>query len=100
MVRSLRRPRTGAVRADDPEALVERATLSFAFLTAALQTSASDPSFLASPAFRRRAFSSSLPSDVASHGMQECSMSTKLYVGNLPYETTESDLQALFEASG
>jgi RNA recognition motif-containing protein len=32
--------------------------------------------------------------------MQECSMSMKLYVGNLPYETTESDLQALFEASG
>jgi RNA recognition motif-containing protein len=32
--------------------------------------------------------------------MQERSMSTKLYVGNLPYETTESDLQALFEASG
>jgi RNA recognition motif-containing protein len=32
--------------------------------------------------------------------MQECSMSTKLYVGNLPYETTESDLQTLFEASG
>jgi RNA recognition motif-containing protein len=27
-------------------------------------------------------------------------MSTKLYVGNLPYETTESDLQALFESSG
>ena len=27
-------------------------------------------------------------------------MSTKLYVGNLPYETTESDLQALFEVSG
>ena len=27
-------------------------------------------------------------------------MSTKLYVGNLPYETTESDLQTLFEASG
>ena len=27
-------------------------------------------------------------------------MSTKLYVGNLPYETNESDLQALFEASG
>jgi RNA recognition motif-containing protein len=27
-------------------------------------------------------------------------MSTKLYVGNLPYETTESDLQALFEGSG
>ena len=24
-------------------------------------------------------------------------MSTKLYVGNLPYETTESDLQTLFE---
>jgi RNA recognition motif-containing protein len=27
-------------------------------------------------------------------------MTTKLYVGNLPYETTESDLQALFEATG
>ncbi|HTM03827.1 MAG TPA: RNA-binding protein [Vicinamibacterales bacterium] len=27
-------------------------------------------------------------------------MSTKLYVGNLPYQTTETDLQALFEASG
>jgi RNA recognition motif-containing protein len=27
-------------------------------------------------------------------------MSTKLYVGNLPFETNESDLQALFEASG
>lgn len=27
-------------------------------------------------------------------------MNTKLYVGNLPYHTTESDLQALFEASG
>ena len=27
-------------------------------------------------------------------------MSTKLYVGNLPYETTESDLQTLFEAMG
>jgi RNA recognition motif-containing protein len=27
-------------------------------------------------------------------------MNTKLYVGNLPYETTESDLQALFEGSG
>jgi RNA recognition motif-containing protein len=27
-------------------------------------------------------------------------MNTKLYVGNLPYQTTESDLQALFEASG
>ena len=27
-------------------------------------------------------------------------MSTKLYVGNLPYETSESDLQALFEGSG
>jgi RNA recognition motif-containing protein len=25
-------------------------------------------------------------------------MSTKLYVGNLPYQTTESDLQTLFEA--
>jgi RNA recognition motif-containing protein len=32
--------------------------------------------------------------------MQEHFMSTKLYVGNLPYQTTESDLQALFEASG
>ena len=27
-------------------------------------------------------------------------MSTKLYVGNLPYETTESDLQTLFESVG
>jgi RNA recognition motif-containing protein len=27
-------------------------------------------------------------------------MSTKLYVGNLPYETTESDLQELFESAG
>jgi cold-inducible RNA-binding protein len=27
-------------------------------------------------------------------------MSTKLYVGNLPYETTEADLQTLFEAAG
>jgi RNA recognition motif-containing protein len=32
--------------------------------------------------------------------MQELCMSTKLYVGNLPYETTESDLQTLFEAAG
>ena len=27
-------------------------------------------------------------------------MSTKLYVGNLPYETTEADLQTLFESAG
>jgi RNA recognition motif-containing protein len=27
-------------------------------------------------------------------------MSTKLYVGNLPYQTTETDLQALFESAG
>ena len=27
-------------------------------------------------------------------------MSTKLYVGNLPYQTTESELQTLFEAAG
>jgi len=27
-------------------------------------------------------------------------MSTKLYVGNLPYEATESELQALFESAG
>ena len=27
-------------------------------------------------------------------------MNTKLYVGNLPYETTETDLQALFESAG
>ena len=27
-------------------------------------------------------------------------MSTKLYVGNLPYQTTEADLQALFEGAG
>jgi len=27
-------------------------------------------------------------------------MNTKLYVGNLPYETTESDLEALFTAAG
>jgi RNA recognition motif-containing protein len=32
--------------------------------------------------------------------MQESFMSTKLYVGNLPFETTESDLQALFAAAG
>jgi RNA recognition motif-containing protein len=32
--------------------------------------------------------------------MQESFMSTKLYVGNLPYEATESDLQTLFEGSG
>jgi RNA recognition motif-containing protein len=27
-------------------------------------------------------------------------LNTKLYVGNLPYETTEQDLQALFEGMG
>ena len=27
-------------------------------------------------------------------------MSTKLYVGNLPYQTSESDLQTMFEAVG
>ena len=27
-------------------------------------------------------------------------MNTKLYVGNLPYETTEADLQTLFEGAG
>ena len=27
-------------------------------------------------------------------------MSTKLYVGNLPYQTTETDLQTLFESAG
>jgi RNA recognition motif-containing protein len=27
-------------------------------------------------------------------------MSTKLYVGNLPYEASESDLQTLFESAG
>ena len=27
-------------------------------------------------------------------------MSTKLYVGNLPYETSETDLQTLFETTG
>ena len=27
-------------------------------------------------------------------------MARKLYVGNLPFETTESDLQALFEGTG
>jgi RNA recognition motif-containing protein len=32
--------------------------------------------------------------------MQEECMSNKLYVGNLPYETTESDLQTLFEGVG
>src|ERR1051325_6472854 len=38
--------------------------------------------------------------DSASCPMQESFMSTKLYVGNLPYQTTEADLQALFEGSG
>jgi cold-inducible RNA-binding protein len=32
--------------------------------------------------------------------MQEHFMNTKLYVGNLPFETTESDLHTLFEAAG
>jgi RNA recognition motif-containing protein len=32
--------------------------------------------------------------------MQESCMSTKLYVGNLPYETSETDIQALFESVG
>jgi RNA recognition motif-containing protein len=32
--------------------------------------------------------------------MQELFMSTKLYVGNLPYQTTESDLQTLFDTVG
>jgi RNA recognition motif-containing protein len=32
--------------------------------------------------------------------MQELRMNTKLYVGNLPYETTESDLQELFGGAG
>jgi len=27
-------------------------------------------------------------------------MNRKLYVGNLPYETTETDLQSLFESAG
>jgi RNA recognition motif-containing protein len=27
-------------------------------------------------------------------------MSTKLYVGNLPFQTSESDLQTLFESAG
>jgi cold-inducible RNA-binding protein len=32
--------------------------------------------------------------------MQESFMNTKLYVGNLPFETTESDLQTLFGTAG
>jgi RNA recognition motif-containing protein len=32
--------------------------------------------------------------------MQEQTMPTKLYVGNLPYETTETDLHTLVSASG
>jgi RNA recognition motif-containing protein len=31
---------------------------------------------------------------------EQFTMATKLYVGNLPYETTEADLQTLFESSG
>jgi RNA recognition motif-containing protein len=64
------------------------------------------------PTFRIRSERSSLLRSVAGHsararhqsiciqGMQESFMNTKLYVGNLPYETTESDLQALFGAAG
>ena len=32
--------------------------------------------------------------------MEEQFMSRKLYVGNLPYETSETDLQTLFEQAG
>jgi RNA recognition motif-containing protein len=32
--------------------------------------------------------------------MEEQFMSRKLYVGNLPYETSETDLQSLFEQAG
>jgi len=32
--------------------------------------------------------------------MQESTMSNRLYVGNLPYETSEQDLQTLFAQAG
>jgi hypothetical protein len=55
--------------------------------------------FLASPAFRP-----SVPLEpvirVTCIRDAGAFMNTKLYVGNFPYETSESDLQTLFEASG
>jgi RNA recognition motif-containing protein len=45
-------------------------------------------------------FRSGLPSEFRIRRDAGAFMSTKLYVGNLPYQTTESDLQALFESSG
>jgi RNA recognition motif-containing protein len=71
------------------------------FLTAALSTFRIRSKFFVSPAPRRhRASGSSPPSDQLHPRMQELRMNTKLYVGNIPFETTESDLQALFEGRG
>jgi RNA recognition motif-containing protein len=36
----------------------------------------------------------------AHRGMRSSSMSQRLYVGNLPYETSEPDLEALFAQAG
>jgi RNA recognition motif-containing protein len=55
---------------------------------------------LASPAFRPSIPLEPVIRFTRIDGMQESFMSTKLYVGNLPYETSESDLQTLFESSG
>jgi hypothetical protein len=50
----------------------------------------SSPSILLEPAIRFTRIT----------GVQELFMSTKLYVGNLPYDTSEAALQTLFEGAG